>query len=65
MSPGYDLNINSDYNILIHSEVHIALSVTLSNAGLVNRHSTPDCHFQHMAFKVLLYTDSNINTSMT
>ena len=65
MSPRYDLTMNSKYNRFIHSEIHMALSITLSNAGHVNRHSLHDCHFQHMSAKVLFHTTPNTNLSMT
>ena len=65
MSPKYDSNTNSKYSSFIHSEVHMALSVTLSNAGHLNCHSLFDRHFQHMTAKVLFHTHPNRNTSMT
>ena len=33
MSPKYDSTMNSRYNRFIHSEIHMALSITLSNVG--------------------------------
>ena len=53
MSSNYDSNMNSRYSSFIHSEVHMVLSVTLSNIGHVKCHSLSHRHFQHMRAKVL------------
>ena len=65
MSSNYDSKLNSRYSSFIHSELHMALSVTLSNIGQVNCHSLSHRHFQHMTIKVLFHTQPNYDHTST
>ena len=52
MSPKYGLTMNNTYNSFLHSEVHMTLSITISNVGHVNFHSRSHLHFQHRTTRV-------------